>query len=114
MNPAVLVGIGGVVGAIARHLVGERVDGRTRDTLAVNLLGSFALGLLLAAPVDESALLVLGTGFCGAFTTFSSFAFETVRLAETDQVGKAVFNATANLVGALLAVGLGTVVAGLV
>lgn len=113
MNPAVLVGIGGVVGAISRHLVGERVDGRTRDTLAVNLLGSFALGFLLAVPVDDSALLVLGTGFCGAFTTFSSFAFETVRLAETDQAGKAVFNATANLVGALLAVGLGTVAAGL-
>ncbi|MHB9288720.1 fluoride efflux transporter FluC [Halobacteriales archaeon Cl-PHB] len=113
MNPALLVGVGGVFGAIARHLVGERVGGRTRDTLAVNLLGSLALGFLLAVPVDDSTLLVLGTGFCGAFTTFSSFAFETVRLAETGEPVRAALNAAGTLVGALLAVGLGTVLAGL-
>lgn len=103
-----LVGGGGLAGAVARHLLGERIDARTRDTLAVNVVGSLALGVLLGAPVASSTYLALGTGFCGAFTTFSTFAFETVRLAETGEGRAAVANAAANLVGALLAVWAGT------
>jgi CrcB protein len=111
VNPLLLVGVGGVLGALSRHLLGERIDARTIDTLAVNVLGSFALGALVTAPVDDSVLLVFGTGFCGAFTTFSTFAFETVRLFETGERWRAVVNATVNLVGALLAVALGAAVA---
>ena len=110
MNPALLVGAGGVLGALARHLLGERIDTRTADTLVVNVLGSFALGALVAAPVAESLLLLLGTGFCGAFTTFSTFAFETVRLFETGDRTRAVTVAAANLIGALAAVALGAAV----
>lgn len=106
------VGVGGVLGAIARHLVGERVDTNTLDTLTVNLAGSFLLGALVAAPVAESVLLLAGTGFCGAFTTFSSFAVETVRLAETGEPERALANAVVNLAGAILAVFLGGVVVG--
>jgi CrcB protein len=113
VDPFVLVGIGGVLGALARHLLGERIDARTADTLAVNVVGSFLLGALLAAPVDDSLLLLLGTGFCGAFTTFSTFAFETVRLAETGQPRRAVGNAVVNLVGAVAAVLTGATLAGL-
>jgi len=112
VNPALLVGLGGVFGALARHLLGERVDARQGDTLLVDLLGSFLLGALVAIPVDAPLLQFLGTGFCGAFTTFSSFAFETVRLAETGEPGRALGNAVVNLAGALLAVGLGVLVAG--
>lgn len=108
-----LVGLGGVLGALSRHVLGERIDTRTADTLAVNVLGSLLLGALLAAPVSDSLLLVFGTGFCGAFTTFSTFAFETVRLAETGESGRAVANALLNLVAAALAVLLGGVVVGL-
>lgn len=111
MNPFVLAGLGGVAGALARHLLGERIDARTGDTLAVNVLGSLALGALLAAPVGESVLLLAGTGFCGAFTTFSTFAFETVRLFETGERRRAVVTAVGNLVGALGGVGLGWLVA---
>jgi CrcB protein len=114
VSELLLVGVGGVVGALSRHLLGERVDATTLDTLAVNVLGSFLLGALVAAPVGESALLLAGTGFCGAFTTFSSFAFETVRLAETGKPRQAALNATVNLAGAILAVVLGGAVAGLV
>ena len=113
MNPFVLVGLGGVAGALARHLLGERIDARTGDTLAVNVLGSLALGALLAAPVGESVLLLAGTGFCGAFTTFSTFAFETVRLAETGDPWRALANAVANLAGAAVAVFLGATLVGL-
>ena len=113
VSPTLLVGAGGVLGALARHLLGERIDTRTADTLAVNVLGSFVLGLLVAVPVGDSLLLLFGTGFCGAFTTFSTFAFETVRLYETGERRRAVATAALNLVGALAAVALGTVVAGL-
>lgn len=107
MNPLVAVGLGGMAGAVARYLVAERVEGATLDTLVVNVLGSFALGAVLAAPVGDAATLAVGTGFCGAFTTFSSFAVETVRLAEAGQHRRAAGNALGTLVAALLAVGLG-------
>jgi CrcB protein len=108
----VLVAGGGLAGAVARHLLGDRIETRTRDTLAVNVVGSLALGLLLGAPVASRALLALGTGLCGAFTTFSTFAFETVRLAETGRRQAAASNAAANLVGALLGIWVGTALGG--
>jgi CrcB protein len=110
VNPALLVGLGGVAGAVARHLFGERIEDRRVDTLAVNVVGSFLLGAVVAAPrglVSPSVELALGAGFCGAFTTFSTFAFETVRLAETGDPRGAAVNATVNLIGALAAVLLG-------
>jgi CrcB protein len=108
MSDLLLVGAGGVLGAVARYGVGRLLSGRTRDTLAVNVLGSFALGGLLAGLADGTALLTLfGTGFCGAFTTFSSFAVETVELYEEGARREAVGNATASLLGALLAVAAG-------
>jgi len=110
-DPVVLVGLGGMAGALARHLLGERIDRRTYDTLAVNVLGSFLLGLLTAGPFGTVPTLALGVGFCGAFTTFSTFAFETVRLAEEGETRRAATNGATNLVGALLAVGLGAGVA---
>jgi len=113
VNPALLVGVGGIAGALARHLVGSRVEGTAMDTLAVNVFGSFALGVVVSAPVDGTVALAVGTGFCGAFTTFSSFAFETVRLFETGQRRRATATAVGNLVAALLAVAVGGLVAGL-
>jgi CrcB protein len=107
VNPLVLVGLGGVAGAVARHLVGSAIEGDNWDTLAANLLGSFALGALVAAPVGQEWALLTGTGFCGAFTTFSSFAFETVRLVETGRPQRALANAVGTLLSALLAVILG-------
>jgi CrcB protein len=107
------VGIGGVAGALARHLVSERVETATYDTLAVNLVGSFLLGVVTTAPLPSAAVLALGTGFCGAFTTFSTFAFETVRLGEDGFSRLAVRNAVGTLVGAVLAVAGGLAVGGL-
>jgi CrcB protein len=111
LTAAALVGVGGTLGALARHLLGERIDARTADTLAVNVLGSFALGLLTASPVDGAVALALGTGFCGAFTTFSTFAFETVRLFETGERRRAAGNAAVTLVGAIVGVALGGLLA---
>ena len=72
MTP-LLVALGAAVGAPARFAVGLWVPGRVA-TLLVNVLGSALLGLLVHASASWIAL--LGTGFCGAFTTYSAFAVE--------------------------------------
>ncbi|GGL27313.1 hypothetical protein GCM10009037_08680 [Halarchaeum grantii] len=105
---ATLVGLGGALGALCRTAVGESVaaDGFPASTLAVNVVGSFLLGLLTFAGVGGDAMLLLGTGACGAFTTFSSFAVETVRLWETGERVRAAITAVANLLGAGAAIAL--------
>jgi fluoride exporter len=71
---ALLVALGGALGAAARWAVAQRLPGR-RATLLVNVVGSLLLGLL--ADVDGTAYAVVGVGFCGAFTTFSAFALDS-------------------------------------
>ena len=86
------------VGAVLRYLVNQAAMARAGDsefpwgTFAVNTTGSFVAGVL--AGVGGAAHLVLATGFCGAFTTFSSFAVETARLGRRE----AVFNVAATVV----------------
>ena len=104
------VGVGGSAGAAARYAVGQVIERRAVDTLAVNVLGSLFLGVVLASPVDGPARLAAGAGFCGAFTTFSSFAVETVRLFEDGRRRAAVAVAAGTLAAALLAVAVGMTV----
>jgi CrcB protein len=106
---AAVVGVGGVVGAVARYLVGRRLSGR-RATATVNVLGSALLGLFVTLPLGESLLLAVGTGFCGAFTTFSSFAVEVADLSTDGAERVAGQYALSMLLGALLGVGVGTLV----
>jgi len=110
--PAHLVGAGGAVGALLRYYLILHVerDDFPLGTLVVNVLGSFVLGLLTFAGVGGDVLLLVGTGACGSFTTFSSFSFETVRLWETGERTTATANAAGNLLGALTAVGLARLV----
>lgn len=70
-----LVLLGGAAGSTARWAVAQALPGR-RATLLVNLVGSLLLGLLLGAP--PSAAVLLGVGFCGALTTFSTYALEVL------------------------------------
>src|SRR6185295_6531044 len=81
----------GAVGAPLRYLVDIAITERTKGTFpwatfVINVSGSFLLGLLtvlgLHHGLPKSARVVLGTGFCGAYTTFSTFSYETVRLLE--------------------------------
>ncbi|MBN6189160.1 fluoride efflux transporter CrcB [Aneurinibacillus sp. BA2021] len=81
------VALGGFLGAISRYAAVQWIDRRKRSafpygTMTVNLLGSFLLGLLYGFDVDRQLILLLGTGFLGSFTTFSTFAYETVQLTE--------------------------------
>ena len=107
---ALLVLLGAAVGAPSRWLLDQAVQSRHRGnfptgTLAINAAGSFVLGLLLGAGSNGgSALLSLaGTGFCGGFTTFSTFAYESVRLAEQREYGAAVANVVVSVAAGLAA-----------
>jgi CrcB protein len=74
-----LVALGAAVGAPLRLLAGHHLDRRTHwGTLLVNLLGSALLGWLVGRGVDGGPLDLIGTGFCGAFTTYSALAVQSV------------------------------------
>lgn len=86
MLNCVFVGIGGFIGSVLRYLAGlipiEPSNGFPVKTLVINVLGSFALGLIAAAAaknasLDPKLVLMLKVGVCGGFTTFSTFAYET-------------------------------------
>ena len=109
-------------GGISRYVLDVFVQERVRGdlpwgTCVVNLSGSFVLGLItglaLYHGMHEDARLVLGTGFCGAFTTFSTFGFETVRLAEGGSSRLAVRNVLVNTGGGLVFAAVGLALAAL-
>ena len=115
-----MVALGGFVGAPSRYLLDRAVNRRIESdlpwgTFLVNISGSFLLGFLtglsLGNHLAPTAKLLLGTGFCGAYTTFSTFSFETLRLIEVGQILEAALNAAASLVvglfGAAAGVALG-------
>ena len=109
MNRFVLIAIGAILGANARYLVGLWAGARLGagfpyGTLIVNITGSCALGFLLAATgrlsVSPELRLFCGVGFLGTYTTFSSYAVESLTLLENGSVWKALINVFANnLVG---------------
>ena len=97
------VGLIGGFGAIARFVVDGAVASRLGrrfpfGTLAVNLSGSFALGVLVGAAVRGEAYDVAGTGLIGAFTTFSTWALESHRLGEDGQLRLGALNFGVSLV----------------
>jgi CrcB protein len=106
-----LVVLGAAVGAPTRYLTDLAVQRlhATRfpwGTWTVNVVGSFVLGVVVAAHSGWVTTLV-GTGFCGALTTFSTFGYETVRLTEEGETATAVFNVALSLAAGLAAAALG-------
>lgn len=103
LEPAHLVGVGGAVGALARHWVFQRLswDSFPVATLAVNVLGSFLLGLVTFANPGPATAQFVGTGICGAFTTFSTFSVETVQLLERGDRRPAAIAAGSNLLASM-------------
>jgi CrcB protein len=108
-----LVAIGAAIGAPARYLTDRAVQSRHSSpfpwgTLTVNVAGSMLLGFLVGLPASHALTALLGTGFCGALTTYSTFSFETLKLAR----GGERLLAAANAIGSVLA-GLGAAYVGL-
>ena len=104
--PVLLVGLGGTLGALSRFAV-DTVIGGTRGVVVVTVLGSVVLGGLVASSVGSEALLVFGTGYCGAFTTFSSFAVGVAERVERGERTRAAGYAGAMLLLALVGVAVG-------
>ncbi|POX43424.1 fluoride efflux transporter CrcB [Streptomyces sp. Ru73] len=111
-----LVIVGAMVGAPLRYLTDRAVQARHDTvfpwgTFTVNVAGSLVLGLLtgaVAAGVASSQVqLLIGTGLCGALTTYSTFSYETLRLAENHARFFAVANAAGSVVAGLGAAFLG-------
>lgn len=108
-----LIAIFGAAGAVARYAVdgwiSDLVQGRFPwGTMAVNLLGCFALGLVVALTTerlvaDPGWRTAIGIGFLGAFTTFSTYAYETLKLAEDGVIALALANCIGMVVLGLVA-----------
>ncbi|MFI9200271.1 fluoride efflux transporter CrcB [Streptomyces sp. NPDC053048] len=98
-----LVVTGAMAGAPLRYLTDRFVQSRHDSvfpwgTFVVNVVGCLVLGVLAGAVPDERLRLLLGTGLCGALTTYSTFSYETLRLAQDGARGYAVLNAAASVV----------------
>jgi CrcB protein len=113
------VGLGalGALGALGRFMVDGAVSARWPSdfpfgTLAVNLSGGFALGMLVGLGVGGDARLVFGTGLLGAYTTFSTWMVEAQRLGEAGEWRLMWLNLTGPMVAGLAATGLGWIVGG--
>jgi CrcB protein len=110
---ALLVALGALAGAPLRLLAdriaaARRGHGTVVGTLAVNAAGRALLGVLLGlGHVPEQVVALVGTGFCGTLTTFSTFGYDVVRLVDERQLGRAV----AYLAGTLL-LGIGAAASG--
>ena len=114
--------VAGAVGAPLRYVVDGYVGDRTEGvfpwgTLLVNASGSLLLGFLTGLALyhgfPDTPKVVLGTGFCGAYTTFSTFTFETVRLVEEGAANEAARNVLGTLVTCAAAAAVGIALAGL-
>jgi CrcB protein len=110
------------VGAPLRYLVDGYIGGRAQGvfpwgTLVINATGSLLFGVITGLALyhafPQTSKVILGTGFCGSYTTFSTFSFETVRLVEEGALGKALRNAFGTLVICAGAAALGLALAAL-
>jgi fluoride exporter len=110
--PVLMVFLGGMVGAPVRYLADRAVQSRHRSvfplgTLLINVCGAFVLGAVSSAAAHQhlpgNVSLLLGTGFCGGLTTFSTFSFETMRLLEDGSLAEAGLNVVGSLLLGLAA-----------
>ena len=116
-----LVALGGLVGCVARYWLAGVVQNLTdhgfpSGTLAVNILGSFVIGLVMTLSLDRGLVnddlrILLTTGFCGGFTTMSTFSYETFALLRDGEQLLALGNISATFAACLGAVWIGSMAA---
>lgn len=109
-----IVGVGGFLGSVARFVTSRMIDGRLNavfpyGTLTVNLAGSLILGLVYGLAIRKTGMsehlrLFLGVGFCGGFTTFSTFAWENLNLLQQKMAFASALYIAVSLVAGILAV----------
>lgn len=112
-----LVGIGGTIGAILRYLVSGAVPRSSvipTGTLTVNVIGSFILSYMTFSGAQGGAVYFVNVGILGAFTTFSTFSYESFRLLEDNEFRYCILNIGLNLFLCLAAVKAGQVLVNLI
>ena len=119
MGRTAMVALGGLVGCLARYWLTGAVQQLSDSdfplgTLVVNLLGSLVIGTVVTLSLERGAMsgetrLLLGTGFCGGFTTMSTFSYETLALMRDGQTLLALGNVGGTVGGCIAAVWLGQV-----
>lgn len=116
MTELLIVMAGAAIGAPARFLADRAIQGRHDSlfpwgTFTVNVVGSFVLGAITGRLSPQAQLLV-GAGFCGGLTTYSTFSYETLRLAEEGSGWYAVLNVVGSLAAGVAAAVLGAAAGG--
>ncbi|MGH7532251.1 MAG: fluoride efflux transporter CrcB [Gemmatimonadales bacterium] len=111
------VALGGLVGSLARYFLGTAVQGWVgagfpAGTMVVNITASFLIGLIMQYSVESSAItpevrILLTTGFCGGYSTFSTFSWESVRLLQDGEWARAGLYVGGSLCISLVATFLG-------
>ena len=112
MLTAIWIAIGGAAGSLARFGVAGALnsDRHPWGTVTVNIVGSLVIGLLIGLwgfGQQSDHQLAITVGLLGGFTTFSTFALDTISLWEQDQIGLAIGTVAASLIGGLAAVAIG-------
>ena len=112
MKQLMLVFIGGGTGSVARYLISKYLNNEANvipyGTFVVNILGSFLIGIILGLALKNNVLsqntvLILATGFCGGFTTFSTFAYENhMFLRGGDYLSFFLYTSSSFIIGFLL------------
>lgn len=119
MSPAAWIGVAllGALGALARFHVDTIVQRISRSsfplgTLAINLSGALGLGVLTGSAVGGTSLVLIGSAGIGSFTTFSTWMFESERLAEDGEFGLALTNILVSLLVGVAAAAIGWQIGG--
>lgn len=91
----IIVGIGGIFGGILRFIIGRTLAEKANTnfpiaTFVINITGAFLLGVLTSLNISENTYLLLGEGFLGAYTTFSTFMYEGLNLFKNDKNKNAI------------------------
>ncbi len=116
MKQILLVFIGGGSGSIVRYFIGKVLNKQNYQipygTLTVNIVGSLLIGVILGLSLKNNSLsqntiLLLATGFCGGFTTFSSFAYENLILLKNGDIWSFITYTTCSFILGIIAVGFG-------
>ena len=117
----IFIAFAGGAGAITRYLFDGWIQDRTDNplpvgTFVINMSGSFVLGIIAGLAIRQSlsanAKLIAGTGFLGGYTTFSTYAYETFRLAEDRAGALAILNMIASITVGLVAAAAGLLITG--
>ncbi|MFL0365253.1 fluoride efflux transporter CrcB [Pseudobacillus sp. 179-B 2D1 NHS] len=111
-----LIGLGGALGAAARFFIGGILNKKSLfpiGTLLINLIGSFLLGWLAglhsSSRISDELWFLGGVGFCGAYTTFSTFGYETITLAEAGRTKSAAVYVAVSVIGGCIAAAIGLI-----